>query len=179
MIRQYIVKKIGKFVRAELCKLCSDKHLSILRNNSAEALKEFDWDEITDEFLTYAPILMSILRASTETKKPRINTNAVIVMCMGLLLKHRFIKMCLIQRIVSIILYAGNADKQVMYMSCKYNFLHFHFQVFNRLQKLNICMSHQTTIKLVDMLGSDFDSKVHQWRDSLISALDNVTVVSS
>ena len=34
------VGKVGKFVHAEICKLCSDKHLSILQNNSAEALKE-------------------------------------------------------------------------------------------------------------------------------------------
>ena len=54
--------------------------------------------------------------------------------------------------------------------------LHF-VQVFNRLQKLNVCMSHQTTVKLVEMLGSDFDTRVHYWRDSLINDLDNVTVV--
>ena len=54
--------------------------------------------------------------------------------------------------------------------------LHF-VQVINRLQKLNVCMSHQTTVKLVEMLGSDFDTRVHYWRDSLINDLDNVTVV--
>ena len=42
---------------------------------------------------------------------------------------------------------------------------------------MNVCMSHQTTVKLVDILGSDYDSKVHQWKDSLVSALDNITVV--
>ena len=74
--------------------------------------------------------MMSVLRASTETKKPRVNTKGVIVMCMGLLLKHCFVKMCLIQRILSLVLYAGHADKQVINYSTllKYKFLIFIFR---------------------------------------------------
>ena len=68
-----------------------------------------------DELLTNAPILMSILMESTKTKTVRANSQAVIATCVGLLVKHRFTKMCLIQKLVSLILYAGHANKQVLY----------------------------------------------------------------
>ena len=37
-------------------------------------------------------------------------------------------------------------------------------QVFQRLQKLNICMSHQVTSSLVTAVGTDFDANVYQWK---------------
>ena len=115
MVRGYIITKIGKLVRLELKRLCSDKTASMLRKSSAEMFRTFDWDVVTNEFLTNAPILMSVLRESTKTNKPRVNTKAVIAMCVGLLLKHRFTKMCLIQKMVSLILYDGHANKQVIF----------------------------------------------------------------
>jgi len=95
MVREYIIKKIGKLVCVELYQLYSDKTASILGKHSAEVFKIFGWDVITDELLTNAP--MSILRESTKTKKPRVNTKTIIAMCVGLLLKHRFTKMCNIE----------------------------------------------------------------------------------
>ena len=56
---------------------------------------------------------MSILEGCTETKVTRVNRKAVMGMCVVLLLKHRFMKMCLVQKIISLILYAGQANKQV------------------------------------------------------------------
>ena len=49
-------------------------------------------------------------------------------------------------------------------------------QVFQRLQKLNLCLSHETTVKLVKMLGESFDSEVLEWRDALTSALESQQV---
>ena len=92
MVREYIIKKIGKLVCVELYQLYSDKTASILGKHSAEVFKIFGWDVITDELLTNAPILMSILMESTKTKKPRVNTKTVIAMCVGLLLKHYYIE---------------------------------------------------------------------------------------
>ena len=39
--------------------------------------------------------------------------------------------------------------------------------MYERLQKLNICLSHQMTVKLVNTLGNNFDKKVLQWMDAL------------
>lgn len=44
-------------------------------------------------------------------------------------------------------------------------------QVYRRLQKLNLVMSHQVTIRLVNELGVDHDRKVKEWRDALTSCL--------
>lgn len=44
-------------------------------------------------------------------------------------------------------------------------------QVYQRLQKLNLTVSHQTLIKLVDNVGKDHDARVLQWRDILVQKL--------
>ncbi|XP_065892721.1 uncharacterized protein [Dysidea avara] len=59
-----------------------------------------------------------------------------------------YFKMSLVQRIISLILYSGHASKQV----------------FQRLQRLNLCLSHQVTVTLVKSLGEDFDNQVLKWR---------------
>lgn len=39
-----------------------------------------------------------------------------------------------------------------------------YLQVYQRLQKIGLCMSHFSTIKLVDSLGEDFDMTVKEWK---------------
>ena len=76
-------------------------------------MKEFTWDKLLDEMKLHAPMLLSILQAVTHTKRPRTNTNAVTGMCTAILLKHRFSSMCLVQKIVSLVMFAGRSGKQV------------------------------------------------------------------
>ena len=78
-------------------------------------LKEFTWDKLFEELSFNAPILLSILRDCTQTRRPRTNRSAVIGMCFAILLKYRYLKMNLIQKIISMILYAGDSTKQVIY----------------------------------------------------------------
>ena len=40
-------------------------------------------------------------------------------------------------------------------------------QVFDRLSKLNICVSHTATVLTLDKLGIDHDRKAKDWRDEL------------
>ena len=60
-----------------------------------------------------APTLLALLEFCTYTRKPRVNRMAVLGMCVALLLKFSFHKMCLVQKIISLILYAGHSGKQV------------------------------------------------------------------
>ena len=79
--------------------------------------------------------------------------------------------MSLVQKMVSLILYAGHAGKQVAQCSVLillYNIIYT--QVFQRL-RLNVCMSHQVTSGLVDALGRDHDAKALQWRKKLLAEL--------
>lgn len=108
--KQYIVKKIGILVRRELMQMCSEKVDSIL---SSQDLKAFSWKVFLAELSSNAPILLSILQSCTCTRKPRQNRDGVIGMCCAILLKFRYQKMCMVQKIISSILYAGNSGKQV------------------------------------------------------------------
>ena len=47
----------------------------------------------------------------------------------------------------------------------------FQFQVYERLQKLCITVSHKSMIHLLDDVGKDFDRVVCEWRDSFIPLL--------
>ena len=40
-------------------------------------------------------------------------------------------------------------------------------QAFQRLQKLNLCVSHQILTSIISAAGTKFDEKVCQWRNSL------------
>ena len=53
--------------------------------------------------------------------------------------------------------------------------------MYDRLQKVGLCLSHGGTIKLVDRLGQGYDEKVLQWKALIESTMDSnavATVVS-
>lgn len=43
-----------------------------------------------------------------------------------------------------------------------------YLQVFTRLQKLALCMSHCSTVRLIEQLGKGHDSVLVQWRDHIM-----------
>ena len=44
-------------------------------------------------------------------------------------------------------------------------------QVFTRLQKLLICMSHKRTIAYLEKVGETYDAPVCEWRASLLKTI--------
>ena len=112
-LRKYVLKKGGVLLRRELTSMCSDATASVLRSKEISDLREFTWDKLIHELQRNSPILLNILESATLTCKPRANRDAVICMCAAILLKHRFAQMCLVQKIVSLILYAGHSGKKV------------------------------------------------------------------
>ena len=111
--KRYIVKKVGILLRKELVSMCSDKTKSVLKTLS---LEEFTWKHLISELSTTAPTLYSLLLSCTHTRKPRQNRDAVIGVCCAVLLKFRYSKMNLWQKIVSLILYAGRSGKMVRFL---------------------------------------------------------------
>jgi len=107
---EYIFKKVRRVTRSEITTLCSN---SMLRQQTANDLKTFSWDALLIELQSKAPFLMIILDSCTTTKRPRSNRRAIMGMCMALLLKHCFAKMYLVQKVISLILYAGHSGKKV------------------------------------------------------------------
>ena len=49
-------------------------------------------------------------------------------------------------------------------------------QLFTRLQKLGLCMSHTGVISLLDSLGQDCDDDVMNWCSDITSITLNVTI---
>lgn len=111
--KKYIVEKVGRVARSELISLCSVKVSSIMLQQTEDVYDNFTWEKIYSELEINAPVLLSIFESCTETRTRRSNRKAVIGMCAAILLKHRFFKMSLVQRIISLILYAGHSGKQV------------------------------------------------------------------
>ena len=47
------------------------------------------------------------------------------------------------------------------------------FQVFDRLHKLGISMTHKSTVRLLNKLGEHHDSIVHVWKEAIQSWMDS------
>lgn len=115
LVKRYMIEKMGQILRSEVTTMCSDRTCSILSNQSVDAMKIFTWDALLIELQSHAPLLYSLLTSCTHTRRPRPNRNAVIGVCAAILLKHRYERMSLVQKIISLILYAGHSGKQVSY----------------------------------------------------------------
>ena len=110
--RQVLMKLFGNQVHKEVRSMAAQ---SFLCSQSKDDLKEFKWDRIHAELSQKAPVLLNILLHATKTRIPRPNTHIVVGTCVAILLKHRNPKMSLLQKIISLLLYAGHASKQVCY----------------------------------------------------------------
>ena len=100
--RRHILKKIGILVRNEMVAMCTDGRGSILRCQSSSAIKEFTWEKLLSEAAETAPVLLNVLQECVKTRRSRPNQQAVIGMCFAILLKHRFSKMSLVQKILTL-----------------------------------------------------------------------------
>ncbi len=109
----YIVSIIGRELSREVRAMASDPVKSILQSQNPDDLKQFKWDTLLRELSKCAPVLSRLLLLATKTKRPRLNQKAVIGVCAAILINHRNSKMNLVQKLASLILYAGHASKQV------------------------------------------------------------------
>lgn len=116
--RHHILEMIGRIIRSEMTVMCSDKTGSVLRSQSMQDLKNFKWKKLISELEKSAPVFLQLLRSCTQTRKPRENRDSVIGMCAAIVLKNRFAKMSLLQKILSLVLYAGHCGKQVSQSAC-------------------------------------------------------------
>ena len=110
--RQYTIQHFHSLINKELKYLCSDRVNFILQSNSIDS---FTWKKLIDELKHYSPTLFGFLHACVKTKASsrQKNSDTVLGICAAILLKHRYFKMSLVQKILSIVLYAGHAGKQV------------------------------------------------------------------
>lgn len=51
-----------------------------------------------------------------------------------------------------------------------------YLQVFDRLNKLNLCVSHTATVSIVTALGKDHNKEVKKWRDEISQFIEDKKV---
>ena len=98
-------------------------------------LRNFTWNSLLSELSLKAPTLLSILQSCTYLSKPRQNRSAVIGMCSALLLKHRFSKMCIVQKVISLALASGGCRKLVYMMPTLLDPWLFYFRYISAYKK--------------------------------------------
>ena len=126
-VRKKIVEHMGKLLSKELARLSSKKVNSHFRDVSVSALEEFTWESLLQEIGTEAPVMLSFLRECVHVKRrghqPKgkggrsarrlPSEDTAIAMCFAVLLRARSLRMNLVQRMISTLLYASHAPKQV------------------------------------------------------------------
>ena len=137
-----------------------------------------------DELAVKTPTLLTILEAVFSCKATGLS-KIWPVTCIVVAIMAKFMNPAvnLVQSYISILLHAGHCSKQVCFQSCYYTnngFMSKIIQVFCRLQKLMICMSSESTLKLLESMGYGHDVSVFEWRDHLHHRLEqNIPEVRS
>ncbi|XP_065917243.1 uncharacterized protein [Dysidea avara] len=117
-----------------------------MMRDSNEAVKQFRWETIFLEFKAKLPTLVALVKFIL----PHVS-KTLLYFVIGVIIKSRSPHMALVQRAVSVMLYANGANKQV----------------YKCLQPLMVCLSHKRTIALVNRLSEDHDVEVLFWADEL------------
>ena len=117
-IRGYILTNMSKVCKNEIRQLCSES--SLLRSKK-EDLCSFSWSDVGEELNKRAPCISSLLQSCIPASSP-FNKQAIASTCIAILVKARRQSACLLQKIVSLILYAGHTSKQVSRLiDCNHN----------------------------------------------------------
>ena len=116
------------------------------------------------------PTLLSILQAAARPARKPDSNPIVVCMATAVLLKQRSQQMCLLQSIIAMILYAGHAAKRVgayFIILCArlLIMLSLLMQVYTRLAKLGICVSHVTSTRLIKALSEGYNDQVIEWKN--------------
>lgn len=117
-MRRKLVIKIGEEIRKELKQICSDESKSLFKNKSLNALESFKWSEAVSDLKRIAPLLYSLLFTLTSSTKKKIPTCCTkqeipITFCAAILLRVYSQRANLVQRLMSVLLYASHVPKQV------------------------------------------------------------------
>lgn len=90
------------------------KSHTILAGNNPEQMKNFKWENVIKNAKIYMPVLLKLLRQCLQTATKRKNETSVTGMIICMLVKHRIPQLCLLQKVVSLLLYSGHCSKKVI-----------------------------------------------------------------
>ena len=104
-----VITKLVAKIKAEMRKLSSKEHDSILRD-TIEAVKHFHWDTVMLELVQRAPTLMHLLKQLVVRQDER---KPFLCFLASQILKSHNMHMGLVQRAVSVMLYGNGTSKEV------------------------------------------------------------------
>lgn len=121
-LRGEVISLLCKEVRGEIKSLCSDSQDSILRMTTKPALESFTWDRVWQELQLNMPLLVNILTSFLPPSK-RVSNSVIpaLCVCASIFLKVQNQKVNVVQTMISLVLKAGHATKQVCIMSNLYS----------------------------------------------------------
>ena len=125
-LKNAIVSAVAAEVRRECQQMCAvtEGQASVLRQTSANEMKELNWRDVTEELNKKAPVFCTILEASVKRfrkQHPKKTTQRSIGFAAAILLRERNKFMCAAQCVNSILLHAGHASKMVSIVyNCSY-----------------------------------------------------------
>jgi len=156
-----VIEGVAAKIKKELTHICSDDHDSLLRGYGP-SIKNFSWDTIWTELEQNTPCLLKLLSAI-------IPGNGKILQCtiICMILKNRYSRMALLQRVVSVMLYGNAVHKQVS-LTDQQNVYSTTSQVHKNLQCMMLCVSHKLTLKLVDKINAGYNETPMSWREDLL-----------
>lgn len=113
-IKEKLIDKMMTLLSEECKHLCSIKFNSLLRKCNPQQLLDFSMEDLVSEWKQEAPLLHQFLTtAASSTGAPTTDRTPPICMAGSILLRARNIHMSAFQHIVGLLLFHGNATKQV------------------------------------------------------------------
>ena len=113
-VSKTIIDKVGEIIQREVATMCSLKVNSVLRL-PLHSYEAFSWNSLCTEMKTHAPVLFQLLLSATSSKRRRNSgpPEIIISAVVAIICKQRCNSMSLLQKLLSICLYANHTSKQV------------------------------------------------------------------
>ena len=112
-VQPYVKKQFFSQLRKEIKHLCSFSVNSMMLQSGYKSFESFSWRKVEKELRCNSPLFYDVLMQMTKTRRPRSNHTIILCVCAAIILKFRYPKMSLIQKIISCVLYYGHCSKQV------------------------------------------------------------------
>ena len=145
-------------VTNEIQDLCASSNPSLLRKTSKEDLQKFSWNDVHEELKERTPVFLGFVEAAVRNPSQSRNVlkkNDVLIppMCDAAchLVSVFNETMSAVRRIKSIILKKGGLKKIG----------------FKRMAATYTCMGYNSTIKMFESFGKDFDGKLLMWKSKV------------
>ena len=142
-----MVTELSCKCKTEMRDLASSEHDSILRD-TREAVKRFSWETVMLEFERKLPTLVLLLKGIIPFSQ---NQRPLLCLLLSQIVKSRHQRLCLVQRVISVMFYGNGTSKQVMWERWAYDILTKLFlcdfpqenMLFSEKKKISVISSSQ------------------------------------